>query len=328
MHRVKCLMRSGWVRALYYPLRRWIAQCFKLERVPYLPPRLDVEPIDTCNFACDHCQVTHWKRLITRLKPDRFRTILDQLPRLLHVKLQGMGEPLLNRRLLDMLEEGERRGINVEIAARLSSLRGALIIFSVDGATAATFEAIRVKGNFTAVTDHIADLVRRRGKRTWPRIEIRTVATLRNAHELPDIVRLAKNLGVDRLVMTTLLTDWGKAEMRGHVGPIDVARQHDRTERFMREAESVAAALEFPVVIERGQRYSASRRCPWPWYNAYVAANGDVVPCCEIADSSVVKMGNVFDAPFPKSGITNTIGKCDGASRATIFRSTAAVATG
>ena len=43
---------------LYYPLRSRIAQRLKLERVPYLPYRLDVDHIDICNFACDHCQVT------------------------------------------------------------------------------------------------------------------------------------------------------------------------------------------------------------------------------------------------------------------------------
>ncbi len=262
-----------------------------------------------CNFACDHCQVTHWERLTTRLTPERFSAILRQFPKLGFVKLQGMGEPLLNRRLLDLLEEGERHGIAMQvvsngsvytehIASRLTALRGTEIVFSIDGATAETFEAIRVNGKFEAVTANIAALAQRRGKNAWPRIEIRTVATLRNVHELPGIVRLAKRLGADRLVITTMLTDWGKAEMQDSIAPINVARNNLQTDRSIREAETVAAAIAMPTEIERGQRYSDANRCPWPWRSAYIAANGDVVPCCQIADSSVVKMGNLFDEPF------------------------------
>ena len=38
--------------------------------------------------------------------------------------------------------------------------------------------------------------------------------------------------------------------------------------------------------------------CPWAWKSAYIAANGDVVPCCVIADSAVANMGNVFEQDF------------------------------
>ncbi len=184
------------------------------------------------------------------------------------------------------------------IASRLNSLVGTTIIISMDGATAETFESIRVNGNFQKVVDNVADMVRRRGRSVWPGIELRAVATLRNAHELPDLVRLAKSLGVDKLTITTLLTDWGKEEMEGSIGPIDISRESSRTDRFIRESREVAADVGMPLSVEHGQRYSRANRCPWPWQSSYVAANGDVVPCCQIADSSVVKMGNVFDEPF------------------------------
>ena len=305
--------RPGAWRALlllYYPLRSRIAQRLKLRRLPYLPHQLDVEPIDICNFACDHCQVTHWKReLATRLNPERFRAILGQFPGLRHIKLQGMGEPLLNKSLLDMLEEGERRGIAMMtvsngsvytegIAGRLLALRKATLVFSIDGATAETFESIRVNGKFQAVTEHIADLTRRRGATPWPRIEINTVATARNMHELPELVRLSKQLGVDSLTIRTQLEDFGKDSMQGSIVPINISRGSRRAEQLLAESERVSAEIGMPLEITRGPRYSSSNRCRWPWNNAYIAANGDVVPCCQVADASVVKMGNVFDQPF------------------------------
>ncbi len=302
----------GSPRKVYHTVGGRLAKRLGLKRAPFLPTHIDVEPIDTCNFACDHCQVTHWTRKTTRLTTKRFISILRQLPMLRHVKLQGMGEPLLNRHLVEMLEESEKAGVPTFIltngsvypknfAERLGSAVGTTIIVSMDGATAETFEAIRVNGNYQKVVDNVADMVRRRGRSAWPGIELRSVVTLRNAHELPDLVRLAKRLGVDKLTATTLLTDWGKDEMEELIAPIDVSRVLGDSvggNEFVRESREVAAEIGMPLSIELGQRYSKANRCPWPWQSTYIAANGDVVPCCVIADSSVVKMGNVFDEPF------------------------------
>ena len=299
----------GSPRKVYHTVGGRVAKRLGLKRTPFLPTSIDVEPIDTCNFACDHCQVTHWTRKTTRLTIERLISILRQLPMLRQIKLQGMGEPLLNRHLIEMLEEVGRGGTTSiiitngsvyteKIARRLSSLRGTTIIVSMDGATAETFEAIRVNGNFQKVVDNLADMVRRRGRSVWPGIELRSVVTLRNAHELPDLVRLAKRLGVDKLTATTWLTDWGKEEMEGSIAPIDVSREDPRVDQSIRESREVAAEIAMPLSIEHGQRYSKANRCAWLWQSSYIAANGDVVPCCQIADSSVVKMGNVFDEPF------------------------------
>ena len=296
-------------RRLYHTVGTRLARRLGWERLPFMPTDIDLEPIDLCNFACDHCQVTHWQRTTSRLSLERFGALLRQLPMLRHIKLQGMGEPLLNRGLPDMLETGEGRGIAMtitsngsvyteQIAARLSALRDTNITISMDGATAETFEAIRVNGNFEQVAANVADLVRRREGRDWPRIELRAVATARNVHEMPDLARLAKSLGVDQLTITSLLTDWGKGEMEDAIAAINISRDNPQADKFIGEAVKVAAAIGLTLEVEQGQKFSPSYRCYWPWYKTYIAANGDVVPCCEIADSSVVKMGNVFEERF------------------------------
>jgi sulfatase maturation enzyme AslB (radical SAM superfamily) len=79
-----------------------VARYFQWSKIPALPSILDVEPINQCNFRCPHCQVTHWNKAKTRLDVDGLTKLLDQFPKLLRVKLQGMGEPLLNKELLPM----------------------------------------------------------------------------------------------------------------------------------------------------------------------------------------------------------------------------------
>ena len=122
--------------------------------------------------------------------------------------------------------------------------------------------------------------------------------TFRNAQELPDLVRLGKRLGVDKLTATTLLTDWGKEKMEGSIAPIDVSREGYQVDQSIRELREVAVEIKMPLSVEHSQRHSKAHRCPWPWQSSYIVANGDVVSCCQIADSSVVKMGNMFDGPF------------------------------
>jgi radical SAM protein with 4Fe4S-binding SPASM domain len=53
-----------------------------------------------------------------------------------------------------------------------------------------------------------------------------------------------------------------------------------------------------PLKVYRANFLSKEKPCRWPWTSAYVASNGDVVPCCIVADSDTVCMGNVFEQPF------------------------------
>lgn len=134
--------------------------------MPFLPQAIDVEPINCCNLKCPHCQVTHWSKPVARLTLESFRKILDQFPRLRIAKLQGMGEPLLNRELVDILKEGERGEMELRfttngmlctenIAKQLLGLNDTRIVFSVDGATPEVFEKIRVGSDFEKIRENI-----------------------------------------------------------------------------------------------------------------------------------------------------------------------------
>jgi len=286
-----------------------VAYRLKLTHVPWLPVTLDVEPNNDCNFGCPHCQVTHWAKSRVHLGPASFDRILDQFPRLAGVKLQGMGEPLLNKELLPMLRAGEARGTPMSfvsngsvmtpaIAQQLAGLRSTRITFSIDGATAAVFERIRVGGKFEKVCDNVRRIVRLRGKARQPAIEVWTVVTKDNVGELPDIVRLAKDLGVDAITFQLFVSDWGKAEMKGFAEAVRVNSAERHVEALLAEAQHIADLLGMPLRVSRANFLSRKKPCSWPWTSAYVASNGDVVPCCIVADSNTVRMGNLFEQPF------------------------------
>ena len=286
-----------------------IAYRLKLTHVPWLPVTLDLEPNNDCNFGCPHCQVTHWAKPRVHLGPESFDRILDQFPPLAGVKLQGMGEPLLNKALLPMLRAGEARGtpmsffsngsvMSPAIAQQLASLGGTRITFSIDGATAAVFERIRVGGKFEKVCENVRRLVRLRGEARQPAIEVWTVVTRENVGELPDIVRLAKDLGVDAITFQLFVSDWGKMEMKQYADAARVRSTEPEVEALLGQARAVADVIGMPLKVSRANFLSRDKPCRWPWTSAYVASNGDVVPCCIVADSDTVRMGNVFEQPF------------------------------
>jgi prepilin-type processing-associated H-X9-DG protein len=78
------------------------------------PVSIDVEPTVRCNLRCAFCQHTTRRRTAPDMTPELFGRILDAFPGLDEIKLQGMGEPLVNRDLPAMVRAAKGRGIRVK----------------------------------------------------------------------------------------------------------------------------------------------------------------------------------------------------------------------
>jgi radical SAM protein with 4Fe4S-binding SPASM domain len=278
-------------------------------KVPFLPTRLDIEPNNNCNLSCAHCQVTQWSKDTIHLGPERFEKIIDQFPGLTSIKLQGMGEPLLNKMLVEMLRIAEARDISAQfttngtvytkkIADALASLRNTFVQVSIDGATADVFEDIRAGSKFAKVVENVRDMTARRAGSVATRVTVWTVMTQRNLHEIPDIVRLVKSLGVEHMSIQTFLGDWGKESMKAFVDPVRVDPESAAVRAKVQEAVAVAEEEGIALEVVGTNFFDKDRPCIWPWHSAYISSTGDVVPCCVLADSDTMKMGNLFDRPF------------------------------
>lgn len=278
----------------------------RLKRVPFLPSCVDVEPNNTCNLQCRHCQVSHWDKKPEHLSLDSFLKVVDQFPHLMYLKVQGMGEPLLNKDLPSMLAEGTKRGAALSTFSNgmlltnnaikeLLKLKRVHIGFSFDGATKDSFETIRAGGDFYKVCENIKHLVLQR-KSGGITISLWTLVTNLNKDELSDIVLLAKELGVDHITFQTRLTHWGKEEMKAPVEKICVGLKD--VERAFAEAKRVARRCGVRLRITREDLYTKKKKCRWPWLATYISSSGDVVPCCILGDSDTARMGNIFETPF------------------------------
>jgi radical SAM protein with 4Fe4S-binding SPASM domain len=297
---------------------------------PPLPRELQVEVTAACNLRCRMCLVRYQPpvdRVSGTMALEDFTALVDALPALERVTLQGLGEPLLVPHLDDMVALAARRGIAVgfntngtlltpQRAERLVRAGLAWLHVSVDGATAATYEGIRDGARFERVRRGVEAIVAARAAAGTgrPDISLVCVAMRRNHHELPALVRLAAEWGVGRLWVQNLSHSFSDTDPAGQYQEIrsfaaaetllDVPGAETRAsfEAARREAAELGVELRLPKPEEPpARRAPGTPGCDWPWRAAYVTRDGVLQPCCMVMGSDRADLGTLGDAPFDKA---------------------------
>ncbi len=264
-----------------------------------LPTELQVEVTSRCNLRCSACLITH-----QTLAPDADLTladwhrIVDGLPNLARVAFQLNGEPLLCRDVFDMIGDAVQRGAHTVLNTNgtlLDERRCAQVLdsglhelrISLDGVKPATVERMAGADILEIVKKRVRAMVQARGTAPRPRISLWMVATRLNIAELPDLVQLAADLGVDEVYAQRLvLTGHGVATREHSLHGRGGARLADIVAR----AEAVAARTGVALRASGRQPILESfavpddpqpqRGCWRPWRSAVVTASLRVLPCC------------------------------------------------
>ena len=164
---------------------------------------------------------------------DVFTRLIDQFPDLEELQLQGLGEPMMHPRFFDMVAHAVRRGIRVGTNTNLTLLnarRAELCVTSglgelhasIDGATAAVYDRIRVRADFERIITNLERLVETRARLAseTPRIRMVVVAMRQNIHELPDLVRLAHRLAINEVFVQHLCHDFQESSLPAQYRPM------------------------------------------------------------------------------------------------------------
>jgi radical SAM protein with 4Fe4S-binding SPASM domain len=301
---------------------------------PPLPEELQVEVTGACNLRCRMCLVRYAPAVDRRegaLSFERYLELVDSLPSLRKLTLQGLGEPLLSPHLVQMVEHAARRGVRVGFNTNgtlldrraAGSLLGAglgWLNVSLDGATAATYEDVRHgtgmaprPGQFQRVVANLRGLVDARlamggGE---PRIALVFVAMRRNVTELEALVELAADVGVDEVFVQNLSHTFSDTDPGGGYREL---REYAEREalflgrgrgpaRLMERAARRAGELGLTLRLPRLEETPAPRRpgepgCSWPWDSAYVTHEGRVQPCCMVMGSDRATLGSLRSEGF------------------------------
>ena len=294
-----------------------------------LPRELQVEVTGACNLACKMCLVRYRPKLGRRSGAmcfHTFKALVDALPDLEKLTLQGLGEPLLAPDIFEMIEYAAGRGIRLgfntngtlltrETSERLVRAGIDWLHVSLDAATAETYEAIRDGSDFARVRDNVAGLVE--AKRLLgadrPALQLVFVAMRRNVRELPALVRLAAEWGVGSLWVQNLSHSFGDTDPAGAYRPIrDFAASEalwsgpDRevAEQAFAAAGALAEQLGVELRLPRLEEPPARPRgedepgCHWPFESAYVAHDGRVQPCCMVMGADRAVLGRLDEDGF------------------------------
>ena len=260
---------------------------------PAPPTELQIEVTGSCNLSCQMCLVAYRPKLgrSASLSLDQVRQLLDDLPSVRQLTLQGLGEPLMAPDLDAIIAEVVGRGIRVgfntngmlltrERSERLVAAGLDWLHVSVDGARSETFAAIRRGGDLERVVTNLRGLVRARrdAGRANPWIQLNTVLMRANQGELPSLVRLAADIGVDRLWVQGLSHEFNDVsgdsayvEIRGFTQRQMLASEEVdlATSQAAELARAVGLDLRLPDSPDRvNGRPAGEPGCDWPWRSA------------------------------------------------------------
>jgi radical SAM protein with 4Fe4S-binding SPASM domain len=222
---------------------------------------------------------------------------VDELsPDLYYLNLYFQGEPYLHPRFNEMITYAKSKKIyvststnghfltNENISRTIESGLDKLII-SLDGTDDKTYQQYRIGGNFNEVLRGIAELVRQKkssGSKT-PKIILQFLVLKSNQHQLNDIRKLGKELGVDKVELKTAqFYDFRNG---------NVLMPERRYSRYIKNKNAGADQPAFK--IQNGM----PDHCFRMWSSSVVTWDGKVVPCCFDKDAAHM-LGNLKDNTF------------------------------
>ena len=296
----------------------------RLPVVATLPRSLYLETTNRCDSKCQTCI-----RTFQSLEPpadltlEQVKAIAEQFPVLERVVLHGIGEPLLNREIFEIVAYLKTRAAIVLFnsdAISLTATRALRLIesgldeyrVSLDAATQQTYRRLRGVDQFERVVTNVRRLVQlERGRsRSAPRVSLWFTASRANLDELLAFVRLAADLSVDevyvqRLVFNGLGLATAENALHGRLQRQEQAVL-DQAEELARGLGVAlrASGLTTPLASLTGETSSPRpwAGCQRPWTLSYVTANGNVLPCCIspwVARSyQALILGNALAEPF------------------------------
>lgn len=284
----------------------------------YFPIKLDIENVSRCNFRCIMCVVNDWgprRQRAEDMSLDAFKALIDEQIGLVEIKLQGIGEPLLQGDdFFEMIKYARDRHIWVRTTTNCSLLHlhdnykklidsGVNEVqMSVDGADKETFERIRRGSKFGRVMENcqlINDYARDQGRRVtkmWTVVQQDNYAQVEGL----DLVDLAADLGFRDQAFAFSLTDWGRSEWREQNDSVTVqdGLTDELGRRIMARAEDRGVKVGFWRVTSKYDASSKDTLCPWPFERSMVTSDHRVTPCCAIGDPDSFEFENTAGKSF------------------------------
>jgi radical SAM protein with 4Fe4S-binding SPASM domain len=262
---------------------------------PGLPASISIEPTTSCNLRCPECPsgLRSFSRPTGMLAENTYRRIIDQLhANLSYLILYFQGEPYLNPGFLDVVRYSNEKKIytatstnahyltqpNAEATVKSGLKR---IIISMDGTDQESYEKYRIGGNLEKVLSGISNLIEAKKalKSQSPFIILQFLLFQHNTHQIPQIRKLARKSGINKLELKT-------AQIYDYKKGSELIPDEGQFSRYRRNGSDM-------YIIKNEHQ----NKCWKMWHSCVMTWDGDIVPCCFDKDAKYT-MGNIHQQSF------------------------------
>ena len=260
-----------------------------------LPISISIEPTTACNLRCPECPsgLRSFTRPTGMLDPVLYQKIINELASTLaYLTFYFQGEPYLHSGFLDMVAYASSRKIYTATStnahflneeAALRTVRSGLdrLIISIDGTTQEAYESYRVGGSLAKVLMGTRNIVaaKKHLKSQTPHVVFQFLVVGPNEHQIQDVYRMAKELGVDQVVLKT-------AQIYNYEKGSGLIPKKERFARYKENSDGTWSI-----------KNQLRDHCWKMWHSCVVTWDGNVVPCCFDKDAHFV-LGNVKTSSF------------------------------
>jgi len=279
-----------------------------------------MDTINLCNLRCKMCYYSSdYNRKKDEIDLPLFRSIADQIfAKTKFLYLSCATEPTMNKHFADIVRAtGEYKVPFTSFCTNGQLLREDVIqacidakiseiIFSVDGATAETYEYIRVGGKWGRLLEKLDLLASMKAKANAknPVTRINFTCMLSNIHELPAMVHFAADHDVRSLHVRHLLPYADDAnsckEQMTYLRVFNSVAGEAKHEASLRGVDLFLPDPVAPSHPNSGKtcttdpsQVEANQYCLLPWLQAIISWNGDYRVC-----STHRKLGNLREQTF------------------------------
>lgn len=260
-----------------------------------LPMTISFEPTTACNLRCPECP--SGLRIFTRetgnLKEDFFRATIDDLYKdLMYLIFYFQGEPYINPKFLDMVKYASEKGIytitstnghflNDDNARKTIESGLDRLIISVDGTTQEVYENYRKEGNLEAVLQGARNVVKwkKQLNSSTPHLIFQFLVVKPNEHQIPEIYKLAKEIGIDEVKLKT-------AQVYDYVHGNELMPEQQKYSRYSKQNDGTYRV-----------KNQLLNHCWKLWHACVITWDGLVVPCCFDKDATH-RLGNLKELKF------------------------------
>lgn len=260
------------------------------------PVSISFEPTTSCNLRCPECPsgLRQFSRPTGMLQNDFFRRTIDEIHKeLLYLIFYFQGEPYLNPDFLEMVKYASDKKIYTATSTNAHYLTDAVakktvesgldrLIISIDGTTQDVYQKYRVGGNLEKVLEGAKNIMKwkKELKSKTPFVFFQFLVVKPNEHQIEDIKRLAKEVGVDEVRFKTAQV------YEYETDPNNLIPTIDKYSRYKKMSNGTYIA-----------KNKLANRC-WKLQHANVITwDGLVVPCCFDKDATH-QLGNLKTQSF------------------------------